>query len=67
MEQLAARMERGEDPPCCAGTTSSPPRFEGLGGYDTDTAEDQGVQRPSIGPGMREQLSTGSPAGRRPG
>lgn len=26
MEQLAARMERGEGPPpCCAGTTSSPP------------------------------------------
>lgn len=68
MEQLAARMERGEDPALLRRYDQLTAAFEAGGGYDTDTRKNKVCSGLQIGPGMREQLfDRGSPAGRRPG
>ena len=78
MEPLAARMERGERPrPAAAGTTQLTAAFEAGGGYDTDTAEEQGVQRPvrfrpghagtALRPALRRGEDPGEPGPADPG
>ena len=56
MEQLAARMERGEDPALLRRYDQLTAAFEAGGGYDTDTRKNKVCSGPQIGPGMREQL-----------
>ena len=56
MEQLAARMERGEDPALLRRYDQLTAAFEAGGGYDTDTRKNKVCSGLQIGPGMREQL-----------
>ena len=56
MEQLAARMERGEDPGLLRRYDQLTAAFEAGGGYDTDTRKNKVCSGLQIGPGMREQL-----------
>ena len=56
MEQLAARMERGEDPALLRRYDQLTAAFEAGGGYDTDTRKNKVRSGLQIGPGMREQL-----------
>ena len=56
MEQLAARMERGEDPALLRRYDQLTAAFEAGGGYDTDTRKNKVCRGLQIGPGMREQL-----------
>ena len=56
MEQLAARMERGEDPALLRRYDQLTAAFESGGGYDTDTRKNKVCSGLQIGPGMREQL-----------
>ena len=55
-EQLAARMERGEDPALLRRYDQLTAAFEAGGGYDTDTRKNKVCSGLQIGPGMREQL-----------
>ena len=56
MEQLAARMERGEAPALLRRYDQLTAAFEAGGGYDTDTRKNKVCSGLQIGPGMREQL-----------
>ena len=56
MEQLAARMERGEDPALLRRYDQLTAAFEAGGGYDTDTRKNKVCSGLQIGPGMRDQL-----------
>ncbi len=56
MEQLAARMERGEDPALLRRYDQLTAAYEAGGGYDTDTRKNKVCSGLQIGPGMREQL-----------
>ena len=56
MEQLAARMERGEDPALLRRYDKLTAAFEAGGGYDTDIRKNKVCSGLQIGPGMREQL-----------
>ena len=56
MEQLAARMERGEDPALLRRYDQLTAAFEAGGGYDTDIRKNKVCSGLQIGPGMREQL-----------
>lgn len=56
MEQLAARMERGEDPALLRRYDQLAAAFEAGGGYDTDTRKNKVCSGLQIGPGMRAQL-----------
>ena len=56
MEQLAARMERGEDPALLRRYDQLTAACEAGGGYDTDTRKNKVCSGLQIGPGMREQL-----------
>ena len=56
LEQLAARMERGEDPALLRRYDQLTAAFEAGGGYDTDTRKNKVCSGLQIGPGMREQL-----------
>ena len=56
MEQLAAQMERGEDPALLRRYDQLTAAFEAGGGYDTDTRKNKVCSGLQIGPGMREQL-----------
>ncbi|MBQ9393691.1 MAG: ABC-F family ATP-binding cassette domain-containing protein [Oscillospiraceae bacterium] len=57
MDALALRMERGEsDPAILKRYGAITARFEGLGGYDTDTAVNKVAAGLSVGGAMRAQL-----------
>ena len=56
MEQLAARMERGEDPALLRRYDQLTAAFEAGGDYDTDIRKNKVCSGLQIGPGMREQL-----------
>ena len=58
MDRLTRQMEQGDSDPQTLrrGTASLPPRFEGLGGYDTDTAVNKVSNGLSIDGDMRQRL-----------
>ena len=67
MEKLAAAMANGDSSEQTLrryGELSA--KFEGIGGYDTQTAVSKVAGGLSIPAEMRSQLSTASPAGRKP-
>ena len=56
LREMAARMERGEDPALLRRYDQLTAAFEAGGGYDTDTRKNKVCSGLQIGPVMREQL-----------